>query len=89
MTFERPLKPVLCWHMCQPDFRDPVRDEFQFPWWCLHAIKDYAEMTAQFEMHPGAKAICLAKRSLMKASKLKIPRYRRNWSSRSRERESS
>ncbi|MGC9456736.1 MAG: glycoside hydrolase [Halothiobacillaceae bacterium] len=51
------LNVVLCWHMHQPEYRDPDTGEFQQPWTYLHAIKDYVEMAAHIEAHPGARAV--------------------------------
>ena len=42
--------------MHQPDYRDPASGEFLFPWVYLHAIKDYADMAAHLERHPGVRA---------------------------------
>jgi len=57
MTQTRPIKLVLCWHMHQPDYRDHIRDEFLQPWVYLHAMKDYSDMAAHLENHPGARAV--------------------------------
>jgi alpha-amylase/alpha-mannosidase (GH57 family) len=57
MASDRPIRLVLCWHMHQPDYRDLIRDEFQFPWVYLHAIKDYVDIAAHLEAHPGAKSV--------------------------------
>ncbi|MFP4155192.1 MAG: glycoside hydrolase, partial [Halothiobacillaceae bacterium] len=51
------LNVVLCWHMHQPEYRDPDTGEFQQPWTYLHAIKDYVEMAAHIEAHPAARAV--------------------------------
>jgi alpha-amylase/alpha-mannosidase (GH57 family) len=51
------LKVILCWHMHQPDYRDPVTREFRQPWTCLHALKDYAGMAEHLEAHPPARAV--------------------------------
>lgn len=48
---------VFLWHMHQPDYRDCVTGEYYFPWTYLHAIKDYADMAAHLEAHPGCKAV--------------------------------
>jgi alpha-amylase/alpha-mannosidase (GH57 family) len=48
---------VLCWHMHQPDYRDHATGEFTQPWVYLHAIKDYADMAAHLERHPGVAAV--------------------------------
>jgi alpha-amylase/alpha-mannosidase (GH57 family) len=50
------LDLVLLWHMHQPDYRDPDSGEFLFPWVYLHAIKDYTDMAAHLERHPGVRA---------------------------------
>lgn len=47
-----PLRVVLCWHLHQPDYRDPVSREFQAPWTYLHAVKDLTDMAAHLEDAP-------------------------------------
>ncbi|MBD3815416.1 MAG: glycoside hydrolase [Halothiobacillus sp.] len=51
------LPVVLCWHMHQPEYRDPRDKIYQQPWTYLHAIKDYVDMAAHLEHHPGARAV--------------------------------
>jgi len=51
------LKLVLCWHMHQPEYRDPRDGVYQQPWTYLHAIKDYVDMVAHLERYPAAKAV--------------------------------
>jgi len=53
----RSLGLVLLWHMHQPDFRDFASGEFTQPWVYLHAIKDYTDMAAHLESHPGVHAV--------------------------------
>ncbi|WP_303289629.1 glycoside hydrolase family 57 protein [Marinobacter sp. SS5-14b] len=48
---------VFCWHMHQPDYQDHITGEFLFPWVYLHCIKDYVDMAAHLEAHPGARAV--------------------------------
>lgn len=43
------------WHMHQPDYRHPDSGEFLLPWVFLHAIKDYTDMAAHLERHPGVR----------------------------------
>jgi alpha-amylase/alpha-mannosidase (GH57 family) len=50
------LDLLLLWHMHQPDYRDHARGEFRLPWVYLHAIKDYTDMAAHLERHPGIRA---------------------------------
>ncbi len=47
---------VLCWHFHQPDYRgdDGV---YRLPWTYLHAFKDYSDMAAHLEAHPGVRAV--------------------------------
>ena len=54
---EASLDFVLLWHMHQPDFRDQESGEFVQPWVYLHAIKDYSDMAAHLENHPGVHAV--------------------------------
>lgn len=51
------LDLVLCWHMHQPEYRDLESGEFALPWVYLHAIKDYADMAAHAEQHPGLRMV--------------------------------
>lgn len=50
------LRVVLCWHMHQPDYRDPASGAFLTPWVYLHALKDYTDMAAHLEAQPVARA---------------------------------
>jgi len=43
--------------MHQPDYRDRVSGEFVLPWVYLHALKDYSDMAAHLERHPGVRAV--------------------------------
>ena len=51
------LEVVLCWHMHQPAYRDPVTGRYHLPWTYLHAIKDYTDMAAHLEAEPRARAV--------------------------------
>lgn len=53
----KPLKVVLCWHMHQPNYLDPLSGEYRLPWTYLHAIKDYVDMAAHLEAVPGGRAV--------------------------------
>lgn len=57
MSDKTPLRVVLCWHMHQPNYRDPVTHRYQAPWTYLHAIKDYVDMAAHLEAVPEARAV--------------------------------
>ena len=48
---------VFCWHMHQPGYRDQKTGTFLFPWVYLHALKDYSDMAAHLDTHPGARAV--------------------------------
>ena len=48
------LRVVLCWHMHQPEYRDPTDGEFLAPWTYLHVLKDYVDMAAHLESAPEA-----------------------------------
>jgi alpha-amylase/alpha-mannosidase (GH57 family) len=52
----RPLRLALIWHFHQPDYTDPATGAPSMPWTRLHAIKDYADMAAHLERHPGVRA---------------------------------
>lgn len=54
---DEPLRVVLCWHMHQPEYRDPDTGAFVQPWTLLHAIKDYTDMAAHLERVEGARAV--------------------------------
>jgi alpha-amylase/alpha-mannosidase (GH57 family) len=51
------IKVVLCWHMHQPQYSEPMGGMYQLPWTYLHAIKDYVDMAWHLENVPGAKAV--------------------------------
>ena len=57
----KPLDLVFLWHMHQPDYRDhgggESAGEFVLPWVYLHAMKDYADMAAHLERHPGIRCV--------------------------------
>ena len=57
MSDEQPMRVVLCWHMHQPQYRDPVTGTYHLPWTYLHAIKDYIDMAALLEAEPNARAV--------------------------------
>ena len=50
-------KVVLCWHMHQPQYSEPVGGMYQLPWTYLHAIKDYVDMAWHLENIPQARAV--------------------------------
>lgn len=52
-----PLDVVFVWHMHQPYYKDPIKNEYALPWTYLHGIKDYFDMPAIVEDTPGAKAV--------------------------------
>ncbi len=51
------LKVVLCWHMHQPQYSEPMGGMYQLPWTYLHAIKDYTDMAWHLENVPEARAV--------------------------------
>lgn len=51
------LNLVLCWHMHQPYYREGLDGAYQLPWVYLHGIKDYDDMAAHLENHPGMKTV--------------------------------
>ena len=57
MSERNKLDLVLLWHMHQPEFRDQASGEFLQPWVYLHAVKDYSDMAAHLENHPGIRAV--------------------------------
>ena len=52
------LRVVFCWHMHQPEYRDPDTGVFVQPWALLHGLKDYTDMAAHLEANPAARAVC-------------------------------
>lgn len=52
-----PLNVIFLWHMHQPYYKDPVKNEYLLPWTYLHGIKDYFDMPAIVEDTPGARAV--------------------------------
>jgi alpha-amylase/alpha-mannosidase (GH57 family) len=57
MTAKRPINLVVCWHMHQPWYRETQDGEFCLPWVYLHALKDYVDMAAHLEAHPGMRCV--------------------------------
>ena len=57
MASDKRTPVVFCWHMHQPDYRDHSTGDYLFPWVYLHCIKDYVDMAAHLEAHPGAHAV--------------------------------
>jgi alpha-amylase/alpha-mannosidase (GH57 family) len=57
MTASARLPVVLMWHMHQPHYRDALTGRYVLPWTYLHALKDYTDMAAHLEAHPGARAV--------------------------------
>ncbi|MBW4054101.1 MAG: glycoside hydrolase [Proteobacteria bacterium] len=53
----KPLDVVIVWHMHQPYYKDPQKNEYALPWTYLHGIKDYFDMPAIVEDTPGATAV--------------------------------
>jgi alpha-amylase/alpha-mannosidase (GH57 family) len=53
----KPLDVVIIWHMHQPYYKDPLKNEYALPWTYLHGIKDYFDMPAIIEDTPGARAV--------------------------------
>jgi len=51
------LPVVLCWHMHQPYYADPLSGDYRLPWVYLHAVKDYVDMAAHLEAQPEARAV--------------------------------
>lgn len=51
------LQVVLCWHMHQPEYRDPRTGVFEQSWTLLHGLKDYTDMAAHLERIEGARAV--------------------------------
>ncbi|HEY3308988.1 MAG TPA: glycoside hydrolase family 57 protein [Desulfuromonadaceae bacterium] len=52
-----PLDVIIVWHMHQPYYKDPLKNEYELPWTYLHGIKDYFDMPAIVEDTPGARAV--------------------------------
>lgn len=57
MSAEHRLPVVLCWHMHQPQYLDPISGKYRLPWTYLHGIKDYVDMAAHLEQVQGARAV--------------------------------
>ncbi len=51
------INVVLCWHMHQPYYREGLKGAYHLPWVYLHGIKDYSDMAAHLERHPGMRAV--------------------------------
>src|SRR4029079_14023707 len=52
-----PLTLVLQWHMHRAEYRHYHTRACRRPWVYLHAIKDYTDMVAHLERHPGMRAV--------------------------------
>ena len=57
MSASARLPVVLCWHMHQPQYLDPISGRYQLPWTYLHGIKDYVDMAGHLERIEGARAV--------------------------------
>lgn len=57
MSADGRLRVVLCWHMHQPQYLDPVHGKYRLPWTYLHGIKDYVDMAAHLERVEDARAV--------------------------------
>lgn len=55
MSESTKINLALCWHMHQPWYQSGIGGDYQLPWVYLHAIKDYSDMAAHLEAHPGMK----------------------------------
>ncbi len=53
----KPLNAVLVWHMHQPYYREGLDGVYHLPWVYLHGIKDYSDMAAHLERHPGMRVV--------------------------------
>ena len=53
----KPLNVVLVWHMHQPYYREGLDGAYHLPWVYLHGIKDYSDMAAHLERHPGMRVV--------------------------------
>ncbi len=51
MSEKKKLKIAFLWHMHQPFYFDPQRNEFAMPWVRLHALKDYLDMPLMAAEH--------------------------------------
>jgi alpha-amylase/alpha-mannosidase (GH57 family) len=51
------LNVTFCWHMHQPWYRDAEDGSYHLPWVYLHALKDYTDMAAHLENHPGMRCV--------------------------------
>lgn len=48
-----PLNVAFVWHMHQPYYKDVKTNRYLLPWVRLHALKDYYDMVAILDNHPG------------------------------------
>lgn len=46
---------LLLLHMHQPDYRNPLTGRFELPWVRLHAVREYNDVAAVLEAHPGVR----------------------------------
>ncbi len=48
---------VLCWHLHQPQYRDPLTGQFERPWSYLHGMRDCIDLAVHLETVPEACAV--------------------------------
>lgn len=48
---------VLCWHLHQPQYRDPLTGTFERPWSYLHGMRDCIDLAVHLESVPEACAV--------------------------------
>jgi alpha-amylase/alpha-mannosidase (GH57 family) len=52
-----PLYVTFLWHMHQPYYKDPGKEEYFLPWTYLHGVKDYFDMAAIVDETEGARVV--------------------------------
>ncbi|MBI2301801.1 MAG: glycoside hydrolase [Armatimonadetes bacterium] len=55
MPTRRPASVAFLWHLHQPWYADPRSGRMILPWTRLHALKDYLDMSAVLDGHPGVR----------------------------------
>jgi len=54
---DNPLYICFLWHMHQPYYKDPAKDNYRLPWVRLHGTKDYLDMLENLTEFPDIKQV--------------------------------
>jgi alpha-amylase/alpha-mannosidase (GH57 family) len=54
---DNPLNVCFLWHMHQPYYKDPAKNNYRLPWVRLHGTKDYLDMLENLTEFPDIKQV--------------------------------